>query len=262
MRTPKVGTRRAVAAMLTENTGRHFLDSGDAYGRHWQRNAGLTWKNFDAAPAATIDRYGCVTLSTYHWMVENLTYDADITARFRRWAKAEVRADDSWLANMNEWAEKHCDPHGDRNTVNTYNGEDWLSQVLQWVEYEDAVWGGRVLLVQVHGGADVRGGYSAPRAFRADSWEGLFSYAEAEMGCEGRDDGQGGHVSHCWTLRPGEVWFRTDRRWGPTLDGSVGEWETTEDYDWKMPDDMPTDEDGNVVCPECQSTLHVDLTHN
>lgn len=33
-----------ICEMLTENTGKHFLDSGGANGRNWQRNQGLTGK--------------------------------------------------------------------------------------------------------------------------------------------------------------------------------------------------------------------------
>ena len=30
--------KKKVIEMLQENTGRHMLDSGGAYGRHWERN--------------------------------------------------------------------------------------------------------------------------------------------------------------------------------------------------------------------------------
>ena len=35
-------TRHALAEMLTENTGASILDSGGAYGRHWQTNRQVT----------------------------------------------------------------------------------------------------------------------------------------------------------------------------------------------------------------------------
>lgn len=31
-------TKHLIYEMLTENTGRHMLDSGGAYGRNWERN--------------------------------------------------------------------------------------------------------------------------------------------------------------------------------------------------------------------------------
>src|SRR5690606_23393942 len=38
-------TEEVLASMLKENTGTHMLDSGGAYGRHWQRNQG---RDFEA----------------------------------------------------------------------------------------------------------------------------------------------------------------------------------------------------------------------
>ena len=37
MREP-TATEKMVFELITENTGQHFLDSGGAYGRHWERN--------------------------------------------------------------------------------------------------------------------------------------------------------------------------------------------------------------------------------
>ena len=34
--------QKEVYAMLIENTGKHMLDSGSAYGRNWQRNKSKT----------------------------------------------------------------------------------------------------------------------------------------------------------------------------------------------------------------------------
>ena len=44
-----------IASMMTENTGTHFLDSGGAYGRNWQRNKGLTVDALKAMPSATLE---------------------------------------------------------------------------------------------------------------------------------------------------------------------------------------------------------------
>jgi hypothetical protein len=44
-----------IASMMTENTGTHMLDSGGAYGRHWQRNKGLTVDALKEMPSATLE---------------------------------------------------------------------------------------------------------------------------------------------------------------------------------------------------------------
>ena len=48
-------TDEVIVAMLTENTGRHFLDSGGAYGRNWERNSGKTVADFKSKPSATLE---------------------------------------------------------------------------------------------------------------------------------------------------------------------------------------------------------------
>ena len=39
-------TEQQIYNMLTENTGTHFLDSGGANGRHWQRNIKKSLEDF------------------------------------------------------------------------------------------------------------------------------------------------------------------------------------------------------------------------
>ena len=151
-------TREVIAEMLTENTGRHILDSGGAYGRHWEQNAGRTLAEWDAQPRAWGDRWG-VTLSVYHYLSERLEYAPLLDKQFR--AFCEANPDDGWLALAEEFATEKDDS---AHTWNTYNGEDSLAQTLQGVTFSD---GGEVfVLLQIHGGCDVRGGYTVPRAFR------------------------------------------------------------------------------------------------
>ncbi len=52
---------------------------------------------------------------------------------------------------------------GEPFTHNTYNGEDLLSQTLQFIYWTDE--DGAHVLLQIHGGADVRGGYTDARVF-------------------------------------------------------------------------------------------------
>lgn len=172
--TPTPTTEQVVAAMLRENTGRHFLDSGGAYGRNWERNQTA---DFAAEPEASLritgGRYPSidVTLSVYHFMVNRLRFAADWQARFD--AFAAERPDESWLALMDGFVDALKDGHevggiygdGDPVTVNTYNHESLLSQTLQYVYL--TVDDEQLAIVQVHGGCDVRGGYTAPKLFRA-----------------------------------------------------------------------------------------------
>ena len=49
-------TQKLVYAMLTENTGTHFLDSGGTNGRRWQRNQAKTIEDFDNEQEQVIEK--------------------------------------------------------------------------------------------------------------------------------------------------------------------------------------------------------------
>lgn len=204
-------TADVVAAMLRENTGRHMLDSGGAYGRNWERNQ---LRNFAAEPEASLHvhtgKYPTidVTLSVYHFMVNRLRFAADWQARFDTFAEQPDQKDESWLAVMDAFVESLTEAGhdvgsgigGEPLTVNTYNHESLLSQTLQYVYLTvDDV---QLAIVQVHGGCDVRGGYTAPKLFRA-----VGQYSEHDF----LDDTRCTiHCTECeanWMLDGGRFWY-------------------------------------------------------
>ena len=158
-----------VSGMLTENTGRHFLDSGGAYGRHWEKNQGRSFKNepsvsieIDGNDDRTWD-YANITYNIYHFMMNHLELDrmtGKLNRAFTMYANRPENEEKHWLELMEEFAEQFENPHG----FNTYNFENILSQVLQGEMFEHD--GETYVLLQVHGGCDVRGGYTAPRVFK------------------------------------------------------------------------------------------------
>lgn len=160
MKTTTTNTADILAAMFTENTGRHMLDSGGAYGRNWERHAGKTVEAFTAAPTATADDYG-VTVDAFHWLLDRVTYAPQLQEQLELFA----------AENPDEWglalAEAFAGQYDDNPTTwNTYNYDNALSQTLQGVTFSI---GGEVFtLLQIHGGCDVRGGYTEPKAFSVD----------------------------------------------------------------------------------------------
>jgi hypothetical protein len=161
-----------LAAMLTENTGRHGLDSGGAYGRNFERNAGATVDDLKARPAvhlSTWERDGktvvsYLSLDVFHFLSERLTGLSELDAEFREFAMSPDMVDESWMECAEEFRKIQNDLRHVYG-VNTYNGEDALSQVLQYEVFEDEGRGEFVVALQIHGGCDVRGGYTAPRWF-------------------------------------------------------------------------------------------------
>lgn len=178
-----VTTEQIVAAMLRENTGRALCDSGDAYGRNWSRNQG---KDFASEPVVS-GRFSAwrpksgppqleanFSISLYHWMVHCLEFDAELQRELDEFAARPENEDEGWLA-LSEMFADHLHELGRLEAAprvhNTYNDPDYihLTQVLQYTAI--AIDGGfedypTHVIVNVHGGCDVRGGYTAPKVFR------------------------------------------------------------------------------------------------
>lgn len=183
-----------IRSQLTENTGRHLLDTG-MYGRAWEENRdNPPWEQ----PAWDY-RHGYPTENVYHRMSRTLGRGracVALEAALYGYAKRGPGKGDSWLSCMESFAEDyHRLPHSevvgwvgetvgevvladlpapgaldgyerDRPTFteNTYNTEHGTaSQVLQYTALGGPY--AEYVMVQVHGGADVRGGYTAPRVY-------------------------------------------------------------------------------------------------
>jgi hypothetical protein len=195
-----------IRAQLTENTGAHFLDSGSHYGRHYERNQTdppweqPEWDVQDGYVIHNVYHYMDRVLSRSRACVS-------LEAALYAFGYTDDRRRESWPRTMEAFAESllegnvHDDDlrdlglpqpmvdhvlgiqhelqpdrarrrRGTHNTTpftyNTYNGgcHD-LSQVLQGANI-----GGphaEYVMLQVHGGADMRGGYTGPRVYEATS---------------------------------------------------------------------------------------------
>lgn len=260
-----------IAELLTENTGRHFLDSGGAYGRNWERNRG---RDFAAEPAGNVEFYNhkgvleiLPELSVFHFLNDRLKYNPELDRQYREYV--ERGGDDLDVHSAEDFAGfidgKGIYGDGSPFTINTFNAEDLLSQVLQYAYWTDD--DGAHVLLQIHGGCDVRGGYTDPFAFDVEEETSIFDNARASIFCE------------C-----GKHWEAdNDCRWVP--DGTYGpgytrleEYPATDDRpDYpshldsrqkRLPIDLPelsepcagvvwVDDDRNGHCPFCGGLLHV-----
>lgn len=236
---PRETTAEVLVSMLTENTGRHFLDSGGAYGRNWERNHNKGVAEFEAEPATKTEFYLregeakgeiTITISLYHWLKDRLDINHELDAFFFEWVETQ-NARRSWFDLVDrfvgnadndlkefiegrrvdvaddegepEWEyrtrieealyealEEHNhlpDPMDNSRagfTHNTYNGEDALSQTIQYTLF-DLGYGDVCCFLFIHGGCDVRGGYTRPRAFdvgNGSGWESFLDNARVVIG--------------------------------------------------------------------------------
>jgi hypothetical protein len=205
-------TDEVLASMLTENTGSHMLDSGGAYGRNFERNAGKTVEDFRNAPEVTFDvmdsydydapRQGdgtfpktghqvvdYISLDIFHFLSARLDYCQELDDQLTEFGESEGHADESWFATRDAWLESidASGPEGDGlpMVVNTCNGEDNLSQVMEYAIFDHD--GDHYVALMVHGGCDYRGGYTRPRVFMLDDWYSLMDNADFEIAVSSPD---------------------------------------------------------------------------
>lgn len=172
-------TTDLIYSMLTTSTGIAICDSGGGNGRHWQRNANKSLEDFMSEPEATLNisqyKEGAeydyeVTISVFHHLNKLLSQDS--FCREYNAMPCENWDGDFYGVSIeqSEWLDKSgFTPKGD--SWNTYNWDNNLSQVLQGQHFErdDNMY----VLVQIHQGADVRGGYTDAKLFLlsdGDEW--------------------------------------------------------------------------------------------
>jgi hypothetical protein len=143
-----------IVAQMQENTGRSILDSGDAYGRGFERKAGVPAEVFEQAPPVRVDEYG-VTLDAVHWLADRVEYHPEGDAFFREWVDKDDEGQSlrrPWMESMERFVQwvftgsPEDTDEGERTmrlldgdsywSYNTYNGESLLSETLQWVAFK------------------------------------------------------------------------------------------------------------------------------
>ena len=213
-------TKQVIASMLLEPVGHSVLDSGGAYGWAHDKNkkaigdrdpieaydsTPAVWVEFDARThdgktELEID----ITKSVYHHCVETLDYNERLDRMLQSFSHRESEEYNGWPETIEHFLKYLSDkgievgglygedePFGD----NTYNRECILSQTLQ---YTVATIGDEaIIILQVHGGCDVRGGYTEPRVFNGD--DSFLIYNDASIYC--------GNCHAAWYTDDGYHWY-------------------------------------------------------
>ena len=181
-------TKQLIFKMLRENTGRAICDSGGENGRLWQRNAGKTLADFEAESAAQLE------INQWQREGEAAQYDVEVyISLFHHLARAleldlycrdfNALECDSWNGEFCGTDQGQCDWLLDNGftakgeSFNSYNWSANFSQTIQGQILENDH-GALYVLLQIHGGADGRGGYTDAKLFKLGQWiseYGLFS---------------------------------------------------------------------------------------
>jgi hypothetical protein len=214
----KMNTREKIASMLKENTGSHFLDSGGAYGRHWEHNQ---VRDFDQENPVSLDFNGFIdyTKNLYHFLTDNLEYnpDSELNQYWEELKEVKEYKDYHWLQLMELFPEWLHDNHdidlsglygeGEPFTYNTYNYDCNLSQVIQFLYFSyDGI---DYVLLQIHNGCDVRGGYTRPELFEVTQ-ESFLMFSDGYIVCPDCGLSWWSDDSYNWYLDHGPEELNTD----------------------------------------------------
>ena len=265
-------TADKLAEMHQENTGRSILDSGDYYGRHWETNQ---WADFEAQTEGRLEfwqRGGELDIlpvvNVYHFLQCRLEYNPELDERYRQYVEWEaLRLDlpsaEAFVKTLDGAAGIYGDDSGPV-TLSTYNGEDLLSQILQYVYWSDD--DGAHVMLQIHGGCDARGGYTNPVAFDVADYDGtaIFDNARASIYC----DDCGKH----WDTDDGYHWhtdgFGDDLKDYPATSERPDYPKPVDQAQLTLPIDLPerpepntgvvwVDDQRNGHCPFCGGILNI-----
>jgi len=181
--------------MFTENTGVDLLDSGDAYNRHWQINQRLNIDDFVNREITTYNEdYECHSLDTFKFLSENLDVDNEtdeLNKLFDEFINRDENKDQNYYGLMYDFISELLQKDYDK-IDNTYNFNDTLTQHYQYgvFEYNNNVY----VILQLHNGCDVRGGYTKPYIFKLYD-EHLLPYDEDEISYQHEENKE---QCSCW----------------------------------------------------------------
>ena len=172
-------TQSVLHDMFTENTGMSMMDSGGDGNRHWQRNQEVVdFREREPFTYSFDGNYLEITKDLFWHLSDALEYDPLGTTKFERWVKGdEDRLND--LGGVEEYVTGYDNKHKftqEVNSGNSYNDENLLNQVFQYVLDRPQVY------IAIHGGCDVRGGYTDYKAFEYEE-DYLFDWCRASLSC-------------------------------------------------------------------------------
>lgn len=212
-----MSTSNLIEQMMVENTGKALCDSGDVYGRNYERNQqnGINKSEISAIDFYLDEENKSIeldqTVNIYNFLTKHLerTFTAENIEEilykvceeqnisvFSIWEIQDLFKgdflggyvyDNYYDENTDDYTddfylgeipyELSPSPYfRDFEWINTYNGEEYVSQTLQFMCFTDGL--NDYVLLQIHGGCDVRGGYTAPRVFEINDIDYFLLYMD------------------------------------------------------------------------------------
>ena len=181
-------TQQCIASQLSENTGSALCDSGDFYGRNYEKYSG----GVDFTESLRVDKFGAI-IPIQIWMNHNLDRNKSAIllekTLLNKLREEKVEYVELCYRNESEIldalksieATETC--YGGLKFDNTYNGDNNLSQNLQLMifEFENKEYA----IIETHNGCDIRGGYSTGKLYQINDMD---DFMEICLRCNTEDD--------------------------------------------------------------------------
>jgi len=169
-------TDNLLKQLLTTKTSVSLLDSGDAYGRLWEQNQKRNFDNKQEVSLEFLDgELDYITVSTYHYLSKILRTN-DISKEINKILEQLEIEQLPDLEDKQEALEAQitqatgCVVEFEGNPINTYNYDSSIDQILQYQILKLPNKKEMYVLLQIHQGCDVRGGYTEFCCFKLESW--------------------------------------------------------------------------------------------
>jgi len=227
-------TKQIIAKMLKENTGRSILDSGDHYGRHYERNQSREFENEKEVSLTLQFKYIDYTKNIYHFLCNALDYNKGLTNSFYHFESKhsdKFKYDSSWDNTIAEWL-KYKKYHVICSDY-TYNQENMLSQdfIYTLVSKEETrhsdLYDAEFCILQIHNGCDARGGFTSPKIFGVDV-DMIFDYNSGYITCDNPTN------RHVWYTDDSYHWYsdnnHSDKRLEKYQYMNYEDWIETDEY--------------------------------
>ena len=224
-------TEKMLETIFTTPTGHHLCDSGDFYGRAYERNRQTArrygslfatpkeWLNADRCGGADLEP----GISTIHCINNALTYNPRLDAAYVAFDKE--RPDDLYSETLEAFVESRDDLFANEaeyswyDTYNAGHGCDVDIGVAGLTTDK----GDPVCALQVHGGCDIRSGWTRSYLFdgHLEDLVSELDYARFSCDCTDCDVGMydGGEID--WSWSNGQEWIDGD---GCTAGGWPAHW--------------------------------------
>lgn len=187
----KTYIQKKIERLMKTSTGAHFLDSGGAYGRHWERNQ----KNkLDFNEGLKLDDWG-VTIPIHIYM-DTMFETNEMTRIFNRYLSDDYYwVQEAYDKLLDVGFESDENSYMSSKADNTCNSDNDLSQDFQYQLFEYD--GDCYCLFQLHQGCDIRGGYTSTQVFKVVDVDYFYNAWRADFYDHSNDEQFESYYSIC-----------------------------------------------------------------